>query len=1164
MEDVWLADVSTNGAFRVTQHFFDALGRETNTVVYAGTTPGEAQSPATVSHSPLSIVHSSYPHPGNDCVERTDERGAVTRTIRTILNNAEETVESVRTNGVEVLRTVNRTFLGGGSLLRREWGAGNWTEERRFDDYAPDGKRISYVVATASDAPAVTNSVSTYDLLGRLVSLSRPGANASVITTSYAYDGATNRKVSETTTGSPVVSYEYDALGDPAATIQDGRSVRSATDYTAIDGEVFRVASSIRMTGNVTNSVQVQKQQLTGLSDVLRSRAVTLTASGHETVEETSFDAGTGLLTTVAQSDSATPVTSVSRCGLALAQTTLDGRQEFAYDAFGRRTVASLVDTATGVTNRMDFMAYDSSGNVVRRTTDFGADGIGVWEYSYDVLGRENSRTDALGHIQTTAHDPLDRVIAVGGDTYPLAMDYDTTGRKTSGATTRDGGETWDGTQWEYDIATGLNTAKEYADGSRVAYAYTDNGRRTRTTWARGAWREHAYNDRNLVSATTYSGAVTPSVAYTYTNSGKVASATLSDGTAYAYAYDDRLLATNETVAIGQDDYALERTYDAFRRPLETAVVVTNVRHAAKTRLYDSENRIVGYALTNAAGRGVSVLFAYDGSYLTNSLYTLPNGGHLNVCLTRNPSRKELVTRRETTFGGLPTYWYEANYDILGRPTNATDSVSLAREWQYNSRSELAEATIGTNAYGYAYDTIGNRERTALNGVTNTYAANSLNQYTTIPRPSGPPRSPLYDADGNLVNDRTMTYVYDAENRLISATSASMTNGAIRVVSAYDHRHRRIRKIVQHLTVTMPPAPSPPSETYEWNTVETHTFVWDGDDIVLERITFTNGTSPVCEYFWGPDMSGAEQGAGGVGGLLAVSMDSVFYIPCYDHNGNIVRYVSESGAIAAEYVYDPYGNVVEATGPLAEQFSFGFSTQVHDRGTGLVSYQRRFFRPVFGRWLNRDQIEEDGGDNLYVFCRNAPVFSYDPNGEQAVSVSYPNPSSKNGYMPAFFIADGWCIRKRNRPVNDAVANLLTMGLWGGAESIPLSLLPGSAQKVGCHGGTLLFRIFPKIGYPSEISKLRDFSISDPLNGSIAGAASNFPLDPDSSDGVFDWYGQGRVTGYELTYINKYPIYQYDNAQFNLGYEYEHSSVVGGRTVSEGFSREPPFTKWKAM
>ena len=984
MEDVWLADVSTNGSFRVTQHFFDALGRETNTVVYAGTTPGEAVAATTPPPSQiLSIVSTSYPHPGSDYAVRIDERGAETRTERSILNNAEETVESVRTNGVEVLRTVNRTFLGGGSLLRREWGAGNWTEERRFDDYAPNGRRISFIVTTSSDCGTVTNSVTTYDLLGRLIETRRPGANGSVLTTSCAYDGATNRKVSETTTGSPAVSYEYDALGDLAATIQDGRSVSTATDYAMINGEVYRVVTSARLTGAVTNSIQRRNQRLTGLSDALRSRTVTVATSGHETIEETSFNPATGLLTSMAQSDSATPVTSVLRCGLPLSQTALNGRQEFAYDAFGRRVVAAMVDTTTGLTNRMDFMEYDSSGNVVRRTTDFGLDGLGVWEYSYDILGRETSRTDALGHVQTTVYDPLDRVVATGGDTYPLATGYDTAGRKMSGATTRDGGETWDGTLWEYDAATGLNTAKEYADGSRVIHAYTDNGRRTCTTWARGAWREHAYNDRNLLSSTTYSGSVTPSVAYTYADSGKVASAILSDGTSYAYAYDDRLLATNETVAIGQDNYALERTYDAFSRPLETTVVVTNVRHAAKTRLYDSENRIVGYALTNAAGRGVSVLFAYDGSYLTNSLYMLPDGGHLNVCLTRNPSRKELVARRETTFGGQPTYWYEANYDILGRPTNATDSASLEREWQYNSRSELAEATIGTNAYGYAYDTIGNRLWTSENATTNTYAANSLNQYTTIPKPSGPPRSPLYDADGNLVNDRTLTYAYDAENRLISATqatSASLTNGAIRVLNTYDHKHRRIRKTVQHLTVTMPPAPSPPLETYEWNTVETHTFVWDGDDIVLERIAFTNGTSRVCEYFWGPDMSGAEQGAGGVGGLLAVSIDGVFYIPCYDHNGNIVRYVSEFGAVAAEYIYAPYGNVIEATGSLAEQFSFGFSTKPLDHETGLVAYQRRFLRPAIGRWLNRDPIEEDGGENLYAFCLNAPTTLFDVEG----------------------------------------------------------------------------------------------------------------------------------------------------------------------------------------
>ena len=84
-----------------------------------------------------------------------------------------------------------------------------------------------------------------------------------------------------------------------------------------------------------------------------------------------------------------------------------------------------------------------------------------------------------------------------------------------------------------------------------------------------------------------------------------------------------------------------------------------------------------------------------------------------------------------------------------------------------------------------------------------------------------------------------------------------------------------------------------------------------------------------------------------------------------------------SGAIAAEYVYDPYGNVVETTGALAEQFSFGFSTKINDRELGLVGYQRRFLRPVIGRWLNRDPIGENGGVNLYSFCGNGVTHRFD-------------------------------------------------------------------------------------------------------------------------------------------------------------------------------------------
>lgn len=259
-----------------------------------------------------------------------------------------------------------------------------------------------------------------------------------------------------------------------------------------------------------------------------------------------------------------------------------------------------------------------------------------------------------------------------------------------------------------------------------------------------------------------------------------------------------------------------------------------------------------------------------------------------------------------------------------------------------------------------AYDTIGNRTSDTLNGMSRNYAANCLNQYTQVDA-----AQMVYDTDGNLVRDDRFVYAYDAENRMLSARPIVPSEGDLAVVNAYDHKHRRIVKRVERF------------DDDEWQTSETHTFTYDGSNIVLERIAFANGTTRTVEYFWGNDLSGTEHGAGGVGGLVAVSVDGEFFIPCYDHNGNVVCYVSESGAIAAQYVYDPYGNVIEQYGALAGRFTIRFSTKYTDVETGLISYLRRFYRPDHGRWLNRDPIEERGGENLYAFCANCPPLYYD-------------------------------------------------------------------------------------------------------------------------------------------------------------------------------------------
>ena len=137
--------------------------------------------------------------------------------------------------------------------------------------------------------------------------------------------------------------------------------------------------------------------------------------------------------------------------------------------------------------------------------------------------------------------------------------------------------------------------------------------------------------------------------------------------------------------------------------------------------------------------------------------------------------------------------------------------------------------------------------------------------------------------------------------------------------------------------------------------------------------------SPSTRYVWGKDLSGTLDGAGGVGGLLATEVGGVWYFPLYDNNGNVTDYVSETGEVVASYAYNAFGRTLSATGSMASVFPFRFSTKYYDAEADLYYYGYRYYSPELGRWLTRDPIEEDGGDNLYAFCGNNGVLFHDAN-----------------------------------------------------------------------------------------------------------------------------------------------------------------------------------------
>jgi RHS repeat-associated protein len=157
-------------------------------------------------------------------------------------------------------------------------------------------------------------------------------------------------------------------------------------------------------------------------------------------------------------------------------------------------------------------------------------------------------------------------------------------------------------------------------------------------------------------------------------------------------------------------------------------------------------------------------------------------------------------------------------------------------------------------------------------------------------------------------------------------------------------------------------------------------FVYDGWNLIEELNG--SGTVEKC-HVWGLDLSNSLQGAGGIGGLMATvdpATSKVYYFQ-YDANGNVGQLVDRAdGSIVAHYEYDPFGNLTNATGFLADVNPFKFSTKYHDYETGLIYYGYRYYSPELGRWLSRDPLGEDGSVNLYLFAYNNSLYFIDPFG----------------------------------------------------------------------------------------------------------------------------------------------------------------------------------------
>ena len=291
------------------------------------------------------------------------------------------------------------------------------------------------------------------------------------------------------------------------------------------------------------------------------------------------------------------------------------------------------------------------------------------------------------------------------------------------------------------------------------------------------------------------------------------------------------------------------------------------------------------------------------------------------------------------------------------------------------AQASQADATLSPT-HRYSYDDAGNRTQTMDFGQTVNYTANAVNAYTALSGGGYAPPAPTYDARGNTLrlprrDGGALNLAWTAFDRLASVNGSTLLR--------YDALGR--------LTWVRRPDGQGGNIDEVWS--------WSGWTLLNRDLLGAGGTLlEQYRYTWGPDLSGSLEGAGGVGGLLAIERatagSSTWEIRHVhsDANGNVLCLTDAQGQPSARYRYDAFGNALQAqdldSSGWAARNLHRFSTKPEVGGTGLLYYGYRWYDPVTGRWPSRDPIEEAGGVNLYGFVYNNPIDGVDLLGENPI------------------------------------------------------------------------------------------------------------------------------------------------------------------------------------
>ncbi len=875
------------------------------------------------------------------------------------------------------------------------------------------------------------------DRNGNAQTLAYSGTNLTSITDSsgrvflFSYDGS-NRVVALTDPAARSIHYSYDASGN-LASVQDALGGVTQYAYDAnhrmVTGTDPRGTIYLQNTYDAAGRVVIQKNALgfaTAFTYDTPSPGVTTITDPLTNITQHVHDSGLRLVQVINALGGTTSYTYGAN-NLKLSTTDPLGRaQAFAYDGNGNLTAA------TDPTGKTTQFAYNSTNDLLQITDRLGR----VTRFNYDSRGNLLSTVDPAGDDTVFTYTSAGQVAAAkNARNFTTSFTYDTAGNLTkitdalagTVQTTYDAvgrlltvknqiGQT---TTRAYDADNRLISIKDPL-GNATQFGYDGNGNLTQLTDASGKVTHYAFDATNkLMRVTDAIGGVTD---YVYNGNTDLVSVTNANGHTTTYAYDPlrRLASTTDPLArrkhygydaVGNVTSTLDGNfktnnfaYDLLSRL--TSMALSDGKNVAYT--YDA----VGNRLTMTDWRGLST-YGYDVLNRVLSVAT-PDGKTVAYAYDNIGDRVKL------TYPDGKSLQYQ--YDALNRLSKVTDWANKSTNYAFDPASNLTLTTQpnGTSSL-YAYD-----PASRLVGITNlsgflplsgfAYTLDKVGNRTAVLSSAGGldqygyvmvlyrltswtnlvgqvARYNFYDAVGNRVSlvapTGTTTYAYDAADELLKAGTTTFT---------YDGNGSQLTKASSAVTVNYGWDALNRLITVAGGSVKTE-YQYDGDgnrvhqQVGANAYQYTNDTATPLRVVLSEN--GPDGNIDYVFGESLVSATSPTFQSFYqfDGLGSVTSVTNQTGGLAANYAYDPWGQPITPVLPpfgldtLGTKNKYKFGGQALDPNDSLLFLRARYYDSSVGRFLNRDPspgaLVNPLTINKYEYALSDPLRYSDPSGLSA-------------------------------------------------------------------------------------------------------------------------------------------------------------------------------------